>query len=215
MLAYVCLSCGQCGPILWLCWPMLASGWFMLSQKIRKMGTAKKHRKNAGYFDGRRPILGLCWPILGLCWPILRAMWAYLGAMLAHLEAMLAHLGAMLAQLGAMLAHLGAMLAHLEAYVGPSWGLSWPMLTHLKPQDPKNGKNGKSTKDRKTRDFLAGGRGRRQGARPLSPTERRETPSAMPRPGGPWPDLRRMARERRGAESSVVSMETLYYKTIC
>ena len=26
---------------------------------------------------------------------------------------------------------------------------------------------------------------------------------------------RRMARERRGAESSVVSMETLYYKTIC
>ena len=25
---------------------------------------------------------------------------------------------------------------------------------------------------------------------------------------------RRMARERRGAESSVVSMETLYYKTI-
>ena len=26
MLAYVGLSCGQCGPILWLCWPMLASG---------------------------------------------------------------------------------------------------------------------------------------------------------------------------------------------
>ena len=25
MLAYVGLSCGQCGPILWLCWPMLAS----------------------------------------------------------------------------------------------------------------------------------------------------------------------------------------------
>ena len=47
------------------------------------------------------------------------------------------------------------------------------------------GKNAKSTKHRKTREFLAGGRGRgrRQGARPLSPTERRETPSAMPRPG--------------------------------
>ena len=55
------------------------------------------------------------------------------------------------------------------------------------------GKSGKSTKHRKTRDFLAGPGGRRQGARPLSPTERRETPSAMPRPGGPWPDLRAAA----------------------
>ena len=52
------------------------------------------------------------------------------------------------------------------------------------------GKNGKSTKHRKTRPFLATRGGRRQGARPLSPTERRETPSARTRPGGPWPDLR-------------------------
>ena len=37
-------------------------------------------------------------------------------------------------------------------------------------------KNAKSTKHRKTPLFLAGGRGRRQGARPLSPTERRELP---------------------------------------
>ena len=50
------------------------------------------------------------------------------------------------------------------------------------------GKNGKSTKHRKTRGFLAVPGGRRQGARPLSPTERRETPSARTRPGGPWPD---------------------------
>ena len=42
---------------------------------------------------------------------------------------------------------------------------------------------------------MAGGRGRRQGARPLSPTERRETPTAMPRPGGPWPDLSAYARQ--------------------
>ena len=48
------------------------------------------------------------------------------------------------------------------------------MLTHLQPQTPKNGKNGKSTKHRKTRDILAVPRGRRQGRRPLSPTERRE-----------------------------------------
>ena len=113
MLAYVGLSCRQRGPILWLCWPMFASCWPMLSQKIRKMGTAKKRCKT----HDTLMVGGLSWgyvgPILGLCWPILRAMWAHLGAILAHLRAMLAHLGA-------MLAHLGAMLAHLEAYVGPS-----------------------------------------------------------------------------------------------
>ena len=65
MLAYVGLSCGQRGPILWLCWPMFASCWPMLSQKIRKMGTAKKHRKTQdilmvgglswGYVEGFKP----------------------------------------------------------------------------------------------------------------------------------------------------------------
>ena len=59
----------------------------------------------------------------------------------------------------------------------------------------KIAKNGKSTKHCKTQGFLAGGRGRRQGARPLSPTERRETPSARTRPGGPWPDLSAYARQ--------------------
>ena len=81
--------------------------------------------------------------------------------MWAHLAAMLAHLGAMLPHLGAMLAHLGGYVAPSWGYVGPSCGLCWPMLTHLKPQDPKNGK---STKHRKTGQFLAGkgvgGRGR-------------------------------------------------------
>ena len=188
MLAYVGLSCGQCGPILWPCWPMLASCWFMLSQKIRKMGTAKKHCKTQdilmvgglswGYVGPSwgyvglswgqcRPICGLCWPILGLCWPILELCWPILGLCWPIL--------------GLCWPILRPMLAHLEAYVGPCW----PILNH---KIRKMGKNGKSTKHRKTRDFLAGGRGRRQGARPLSPTERRETPSAMPRPGGPWPD---------------------------
>ena len=80
------------------------------------------------------------------------------------------------------------MLAHLEAYVGPCW----PILNH---KIRKMGKKGKSTKHRKTREFLAVPTCRRQGARPLSPTERRETPSAMPRPGGPWPDLSAYARQ--------------------
>ena len=140
MLAYGGLSCGQRGPILWLCWPMLASCWPMWSQKSRKMGTAKKRCKTQdilmvgglswGYVGPSwglwwpilglcRPILELCWPILGLCWPLLGLCWPILRPMLAH---------------------LGAMLAHLEAYVGPSWGPCWPKLTHLKPQDPKNGK---------------------------------------------------------------------------
>ena len=99
MLAYVGLSCGQRRPILCRCWPMFASCWPMLSQKIRKMGAAKKHCKTQdilrvgslswGYVG---PSWGICWAILGLCWPIL----------------------------GDMLAHLGAMSAHLGGYVGPS-----------------------------------------------------------------------------------------------
>ena len=77
----------------------------------------------------------------------MRAMSAHVGAMLAHLGAMLAHLGAMMAHLGAILAHLGRYVGPSWGYVGPSCGLCWPMLTHLKPQDPKKcGKSGKSTK---------------------------------------------------------------------
>ena len=152
---------GLCCPILRLCWsslglvgppwryvgPSCGLGWPILrpmlthvEPKDPKNGNGKRTLWNAGYFDGRRPILGLCWPILELCWPILGLCWPILGARLHRLEVIWAHLGAMLAHLGAMLAHLGAMLTHLEAYVGPSWGLCWPMLTHLKPQDPKNGK---------------------------------------------------------------------------
>ena len=182
---YVGLSWRLCGPILrpmsadleayvGPCWP----AW---SQKIRKMGTAKKHCKTQeilmvgglswGYVGPSwgyvglswgqcGPSLGLCCPILELCWPILGLCWSILGGMLPHLE---------------------AMLAHLAAYVGPGW----PILNH---KIRKMGKNAKSTKHRKTRDFLATRGGRRQGARPLSPTERRETPSARTRPGGPWPE---------------------------
>ena len=81
--------------------------------------------------------LGATWAHVGAMLAHLAAMWAHFGAMWAHLGAMWAQFGARLAHLGAMLAHLGAMLAHLNAYVGPSRGLSWHMLTHLKPPDPK------------------------------------------------------------------------------
>ena len=101
MLAYVGLSCRQRGPILWLCWPMFASCWPMLSQKIRKMGRAKKRCKTHdilmvgglswGYVGPSWGYVGLSWgqcgPILGLCWPILGPCWPILRPMLAHLEA--------------------------------------------------------------------------------------------------------------------------------
>ena len=107
---YVGLS-RLCGPILR---PMSADleayvgpCWPMLSPKIRKMGTAKKHCKTQdilmvggrswgyvgpswGYvglsWGQRGPILGLCWPILGLCCPVLRLCWSILRPKLAHVD---------------------------------------------------------------------------------------------------------------------------------
>ena len=87
-----------------------------------------------------------------------------------------------------MLAHLGAMLAHLEAYVGPCW----PILSH---KIRKMAKSGKSTKHRKTRGFLAVPGGRRQGARPLSPTERRELPYGKDTARGPLAGLSAYAQQ--------------------
>ena len=126
---YVGRSWGLCRPILR---PMLAHVDPCGAKRSEKWEQPKNTVKRR-IFWGSAAYLGAMWAYLG-------AMLAHLGARLAHLGARLAHLGAMLAHLGAMLAHLGAMLAHLEAYVGPSWGLSWPMVTHLEPQDPKNGK---------------------------------------------------------------------------
>ena len=106
MLAYVGLSCGQRVPILWLCWPMFASCWSMLSQKIRKMGTAKNAVKRMIFW-----------------WSA-----AYLGAMLAHLGAMLAYLEG---NVGPSWGYVGPSWGYLGpswGYVGPSWGLCWPML---------------------------------------------------------------------------------------
>ena len=97
------------------------------------------------------PILGLCWPLLGLCWPLLGLCWPISGLCWPIL--------------GLCWPILRPMLAHLEAYVGPCW----PILNH---KIRKMGKNATSTKHRKTRGFLATRGGRRQGRRPLSPTER-------------------------------------------
>ena len=185
----------------------------MLSQKNRKMGTAKNHCKTQdivtvgglswgyvgpswGYVGRSRaqcgPILGLCWPILGLSWPILGLCWPILGLCWPIL--------------GAMLAHLGAMLAHLEPYVGPCW----PILSH---KIRKVAKSGKSTKHRKTRGFLAVPGGRRLGRQPLSPTERRETPYGNATARGPLagfmrltPDSRAPAKADPSARDGVVDV---------
>ena len=108
--------------------------------------------------------MGPCWPILGLCWPILGLCWPILGAMLPH---------------------LGAMLAHLEAYVGPCW----PILSH---KLRKIAKNATSTKHRKIGRFLAVLTGGRLGRRPLSPTERRETPYGNATARGPLAGFKRL-----------------------
>ena len=203
---------GPCCGILGLCWPILRAMWAhlgamlaylesyvgrsgglcgpMLSQKSRKMGTAKNHCKTQdiltvgglswGYVGPSwgyvglswgqcGPILGLCWPSLGLCWPILELWWPILGLSWPIL--------------GAMLPHLGAMFAHLEAYVGPCW----PTLSH---RLRKMGKKGKSKIPCKTQDILAAGGvcGRGRGPSLLRRGENRRT--AMPRPGGPWPDFK-------------------------
>ena len=139
-----------------LCWPMLTH----VEPKDPKKGNRKKHCKTQdilmvgglswGYVGPSWGYVGLSWgqcgPILELCWPILGLCWPILGVMLTHLR---------------------ARLAHLKAYVGPCW----PILSH---KLRKMARNGKSRKHRKMREFLMVPGLRRQGRRPLFPTERRE-----------------------------------------
>ena len=141
----------------------------------------------------------------------------------------------MLAYLGAMLAHLGAMLAHLEGnvgpswgnvgpswgYVGPSWGLCWPilglcwpmlglcwpilrpMLAHVDPSQTTRSAQNIVKRGSFWRSRVVGGRG----WRPLSPTERREPPTAMPRDF--WADApRRLRRTTRPSISSQCGRES-------
>ena len=120
-------SCsGLCVEVWRWSWAQVDPSQTTRSKKGGKMRRAQNTVKRGSFGGG-----------LGATWAHVGAILAHLAAMWAHFGAMWAHLGAMWAQFGARLAHLGAMLAHLNAYVGPSRGLSWPMLTHLKPPDPK------------------------------------------------------------------------------
>ena len=200
MLAYLAGNVGPSCGYVGLCWPHVDPCWAKRSEKWEQQ---KKHRKTQdilmvgglswGYVGPSwgyvglswgqcGPILGLCWPILELCWPILGLCWPILGLCWPILR---------------------PMLAHREAYVGPCW----PILNH---KIRKMGKNGKSTKHRKTRDFLAVPTGRRQGERPLSPTERRETPFGNATARGPLAGFKgcRPGEKRKGHEQPLNELWT-------
>ena len=178
---YVGPLCGYVG----LCWPHVDLCWAKRSEKWEQ---PKKHCKTQdilmvgglswGYVGPSwgyvglswgqcGPILGLCWPILGLCWPILELWWPI----------------------------LGLSWPIFGRYVGPSCGLLRPMLAHVDPRSEKWEKVRRAQNTVKRGGFWRGGVACGRGRRPLSPTERRETPSARTRPGGPWPDLSAYARQ--------------------
>ena len=137
---YVGLSWRLCGPIVK---PMSADlqasvgpCWPILSQKIRKMGTAKKHCKTQDILM----VGGLSWGYVGPSWGYVDLSWGQ----------------------WPMWAHLGGYVGPSWAYVGPSWGLCWPilrlcwpilrpMLAHVDPSWATCSKKWEQKKHRKTR----------------------------------------------------------------
>ena len=73
---------------------------------------------------------GRSWAYVGPSWGYVVLSSGYVGPSWGYLEG----------NVGPSLAHLGRYVGPSWGYVGPSCGLCWPMLTHLKPQDPKNWK---------------------------------------------------------------------------
>ena len=86
------------------------------------------------------------------------------------------------------------------------------MLTHLKPQEPKKGKKIGRAQNTVKRGTFWRGRGRRQGARPLSPTERRELPYFYATARGPLagfvaPEGRKVGSLKRRVRSQLARWE--------
>ena len=73
LLAYVGLSCGQCGPILLLCWPMFGSWWPMLNRKNREMGTRTQDILMVGALSWS--YVGPSWGCVGLSWGNMGPSW--------------------------------------------------------------------------------------------------------------------------------------------
>ena len=171
MLAYVGLSCGQCGPSLELCWPSLGLCWPIL--KAMWADLEAYVGRSWGLFANVDPCwgyVGLSWgqcgPILGLCWP----SWGYVGLSWG----------------------LCCPIWRL------CWSILRPMLAHVDPSSATSSKkweNGSSKKHRKAREFLAGGLSAAGAAAPFSFGEER-CRTARTRPvWGPWPDLSAYARQ--------------------
>ena len=85
---------------------MLASCWFMLSQKILKMGTAKKHCKTQDILM----VGGLSWGYVAPAWGYVGPCWGYVGPSWGHV--------------GPSWSHDGPSWGYLD----PSWALCWPIL---------------------------------------------------------------------------------------
>ena len=132
--------------------------------------------------------LGPAWGYVGPFWSCVGPSWTHLGAILARLEAVRAHFGAIMAQLGAMLAHLGGYLGPSSGLYGRARGLSWPILTHLRPLAPE-----KAAKMRRAQNTVKRGSFWRfrvscgRGRRPSLLRRGENCHTARTRPGGPTP----------------------------
>ena len=90
----------------------------MLSQKIRKLGTAKKHCKTQDILM----VCGLSWGYVGPYWAMLAYLEGNMGPSWGYVGPSWGYVGPSWGSwpiLGAMLPHVEATLADLEAYVGP------------------------------------------------------------------------------------------------
>ena len=192
MLVY--LSCGQCGPILWLClcWHQVDSCWAKRSEKWEQQ---EKHCKT-------KDIL--------MVGGYLRAMLAHPGAMLAYLEGNVGpswgYVGPSWGYVGPSWGYVGPSWGYVGpswGYVGPSWGLCWPilglcwpilkpMLAHVDPsaatKSEKWEKMGRAQNTVKRGTFWRPGWSAARGGGPSLLRRGENCRTARTRPGGPWPD---------------------------
>ena len=129
----------------------------------------------------------------GLSWGYVGPSWGYVGPSWGYVGPSWGHVGPSWGYVGPSWAYVGLSWG----YVGPSWGPCWPilgaMLARVRPswaiRSEKRPKMGRAQNTVKRGIFWrtrwVGGRGCRRSL--LRRGENRRT--AMPRPGGPWPDL--------------------------
>ena len=143
------------------------------------------------------PILELCWPGLRLCGPILGANWPILGPSWGYVGLSWSYVGPHWGHVGPAWGYVGPSWGQ----VGPSWGLCWrilrSMLAHVDPSgatsSERGGKMRRAQNTVKRGSFWRGGVVGGWGGGPSLLRRGENCRTAMPRPGGPWPDLRAAA----------------------